>query len=299
MCKKNRSACYCTNPKCKNHDNPEPKFFIKKGYYTTKHNSKKVPMYQCKLCGKKFSTHSFLDTKHQHKPELNKLIFKFYASNLSQNRLAKDLEVDRKTIVRKIRWLAAKARRIHEETLATRKIEIAQFDEMETFEHTRMKPVSVAVAVESYWDDKKQVYRTGKIIEAIAAPMHYKSRNAKKAWEKYGDREDLSEGARNDVVEAIKIAAAKPNVRILMDGKRSYGNLFSKILPDAKVSVIERKNNSGSEYDRMFSLNHTCARIRHDMSRMARQSWVTTKNVQGLQDHLDLFVAYFNGYVVC
>jgi hypothetical protein len=33
-----------------------------------------------------------------------------------------------------------------------------------------------------------------------------------------------------------------------------------------------------------------------DLSRMARKSWVTTKNIRGLQDHLDLYVAYWNEY---
>lgn len=54
--------------------------------------------------------------------------------------------------------------------------------------------------------------------------------------------------------------------------------------------------NSGTDLDHMFSLNHTCSRLRHDMSRMERQSWVTTKTVKGLQEHLDLFISYYNGY---
>jgi hypothetical protein len=70
-------------------------------------------------------------------------------------------------------------------------------------------------------------------------------------------------------------------------------------LPKYKHEVIERKQNSGVSYDKMFSLNHTCARLRHDMSRMARKTWVTTKIIEGLQEHLDLFIAYYNGYQLC
>jgi|WetSurMetagenome_2_1015567.scaffolds.fasta_scaffold114471_1 transposase-like protein len=296
MSKNNRGSYHCPNSECKNHKNPETGFFIKKGYYFTKHNSKKVPRYQCKCCGTKFSSNTFKDIKGQHKPELNDNIFTRYASNESQNRIAKNLRINVKTVVRKIKYLAYKSRQIHEEQLKNKKFQVyqIQFDEMETFEHTRMKPVTIAIAVESYWDDVKRKYRTGRIIDAIAAPMYYKSRNARKAQETYGDREDQSLGARIDVVESMKKAAAKPDIRVLTDGKRSYGTLFTDIMPQSRHQVISRKMNTG--LDKLFSLNHTCARLRHDMSRMARQSWVTTKTVEGLQDHLDLFIAYYNEY---
>ena len=301
MPKNNRGSYCCPNPECKNHSNPEQGFFIKKGYYFAKHHSKKIPRYQCKVCGTKFSSNTFKDTFKQHKPELNDLIFQFYSSNISQNRLAKNLHANKKTIVRKIKFLANKARQIHEKQLTDKKIQInlVQFDEMETFEHTRMKPVTIAIAVECWWDAEKNVYRTGRIVDAIAAPMYYKSRNAPKAQEKYGDREDLSQGARVDVVESFKKAASNPRIRILTDGKKSYGNLFTKILPESRHEVILREQNSGAKLDKMFSLNHTCARLRHDLSRMARKSWVTTKKVDGLQEHLDLYIAYWNEYELC
>jgi transposase-like protein len=301
MPKNIRSSYFCPNENCENHDKPKSKFFVKKGYFKTKHNSKKIPCYQCKTCGKRFSSSTFSDTKYQKKPELNAQIFALYSSNTTQNRLALALKCNRKTVVRKIKFLAYKSRKILEKGLENKKTQTyqVQFDEMETFEHTRMKPISIAIAVECYWDAKNQSYRTGKIIDAIAAPMHYKGLLAPKAQEKYGGREDLSEGARIDVVESIKKAAGGGQVRILTDGKKSYGNLFSNILPKYKHEVIERKQNSGVSYDKMFSLNHTCARLRHDMSRMARKTWVTTKIIEGLQEHLDLFIAYYNGYQLC
>ena len=291
----------CPNPDCQCHTTPPEHWYVKDGYYKTKHNYQKVPRYKCKHCGKTFSSNTFKDTYKQHKPELNNPIFNFYASNVSQNRLAVNLKCNVKTIVRKIKYLAYKARIIHEHKLnnGELKVGIVQFDEMETFEQTRMKPVAIAIAVESYWDDEKRVYRTGRIIDAIAAPMYYRGIMAKKAQEKYGDREDRGLGARVDVVESVKKAANKPNIKILTDGKRSYGNLFTGIMPAIKHEIITRKQNSASEVDRMFSLNHTCARLRHDMSRMTRKSWVTTKSVDALQEHIDLYIAYFNNYVLC
>jgi hypothetical protein len=206
--------------------------------------------------------------------------------------------MNKKTVVRKIRFLARKARTMHEQKLDNHEIKTfqIQFDEMETFEHTRKKPISIAVAVECYYDKKTQKYRTGRIIDAVAAQMYYKSLNAPKAKELYGIREDRSAEARSYVAESMKKAAIVPDIKILTDGKTDYKTLFADMMPESKHIIISRADNSGTELDKMFSLNHTCSRIRHDMSRMARQSWVTTKKIKGLQDHLDLYIAYFNGY---
>jgi hypothetical protein len=36
--------------------------------------------------------------------------------------------------------------------------------------------------------------------------------------------------------------------------------------------------------------------IRADLSRMARRTWSTTKRAERLQDHLDIYIAFNNGY---
>jgi hypothetical protein len=40
------------------------------------------------------------------------------------------------------------------------------------------------------------------------------------------------------------------------------------------------------------------AKIRNDLSRMARKTWVTTKKAEMLQAHLDLYIAWNNGYKI-
>lgn len=292
----------CPNPECKCHAAPEGKWYVKTGYFKTRWNHQPVPRYKCKMCGKTFSSHTFRDTYRQHRPDLNELVFNFYASNSSQNRLARNLNCDRKTVVRKVRWLAAKARRVHQAKLDSGEIKIAeaQFDEMETFEHTRKKPLSISLAVEvqEFKDKKtnKMQYRSGRIIDAKVASMPCGGHLAALSREKYGMREDGRAAAARSVLGSLLKASMDGELHVGIDGKTSYPNLFESVLPKASVEVISREKNKGSEYDPMFSLNHTCARIRHDLSRMARKSWVTTKNIRGLQDHLDLYVAYWNGY---
>ena len=289
---------HCPNPNCTCHDHPVDKFYIKKGYYTTKHNHQPVPRYQCKFCKKYFSSHTFSDTYKQKKPELNNIIWKFYSSNVSLNRLAINLECNRKTVVRKFLFLAYKSRRIHEQKLKEGTFPVTkylQFDEMETYEHTRKKPLSIALAVRMYFD-KDGTIRAGEIIDAIVATMNCKGWLAAKSRELYGEREDTRDEARNEVMESVKKACQGKRVIIGTDGKTDYPPVIKKVLPDSDIRVFTRKQVANTEYDPLFVLNHTCALIRHDLSRMARKSWVNTKKADRLQAHLDLYIAYKNGY---
>ena len=47
-------------------------------------------------------------------------------------------------------------------------------------------------------------------------------------------------------------------------------------------------------FDRMFALNHTCAMVRSQMSRLNRRTWKGSKKAAALQDELDLFVWWHN-----
>ena len=47
-------------------------------------------------------------------------------------------------------------------------------------------------------------------------------------------------------------------------------------------------------FDPIFSLNHTCAMLRANLNRLFRKTWCTTKTIQGLVDHLSLYVRFHN-----
>ena len=68
-------------------------------------------------------------------------------------------------------------------------------------------------------------------------------------------------------------------------------NLAKIICPESQIRVTEN-------YDDLWRLNHTCANLRHHLSRLIRKTWATTKNWRFLQMQLDLFIAYQNKYVL-
>ncbi len=202
------------------------------------------------------------------------------------------LGVNRKTIVRKFLYLAARAREAHGNWLALQSPSPAvQFDEMETFEHTRLKPVSLALAVDA---------RTGNILSFAVEPMGYKGRLAHIARRKYGPRKDLSARGIARVLSDLDQVSSKSLVLTTDDSPR-YPKLIRGLLPEAfhrsvrrVPSVVAKRRRNLN--DPLFALNITAAKLRNDLSRLGRKTWVTTKKLERLDAHLALYLAWNNGY---
>jgi len=200
--------------------------------------------------------------------------------------------VNRKTIVRKFLFLALQARREHTRRLnaGELKSERFQFDEMESFEHTRLKPLSLPLAVTAQ----------GKIVDVKVSSMPYRGRLAELARRKYGYRPDKRREGASEVFQSIAKAAV-PNSKILTDSKPAYRNWIRYSLPNLTHQPVEPKPQPNPARranldDPLFQLNHMAAKIRHDLSRMARKVWTTTKKPDRLQAHLDLYIAFNNNY---
>jgi transposase-like protein len=283
----------CPNKVCANHGKPAAGFFVKRGYFKTKWNGQPVPRYRCRDCGRFFSSHSHKETFRQHRPDLNRTVLQLYASGMSQRRMAIVLGVNLKTVVRKFLFLGELARKEHEGRVASGELKTrhAQFDEMETFEHTRMKPVSVALAVRA---------KTGEILAVECAQMAYKGPLAAQARDKYGPREDQTGAAINKALVTVGLCSAL-GFALTTDADPRYLNQVRKALPAATHRSIKRrfaKKDRRNAEDHLFTLNYTAAKIRNDLSRMGRKTWVTTKKVDRLQAHLDLYVAFNNKYAL-
>lgn len=264
---------------------------IKKGYFKTKWNHQPVPRYRCKECGRYFSSHTERETFGQHRPDMNDPVFKLYSGGMTQRRMAIVLGINRKTVIRKFLFAARLARKEHERRVQAGDYATTwvQFDEMETFEHTRMKPISVAVAVRA---------RTGQILDIQCATLGYKGPLADQARRKYGHRENNSLVAVGDVLATIGRCAI-PGAKVVTDADPRYLLRIPRTLPHVIHQPTLRtyeKTDRKNKNDKLFTLNYTAAKIRNDLSRMARKTWVTTKRLDRLQAHMDLYIAWNNGY---
>lgn len=206
--------------------------------------------------------------------------------------MARHLGVTRATIVRKFLYLAGLCRALNASELERLGIvERVQFDEMESFEHTRLKPLTVAIAMDE---------KSGNILSTCVAQIPAKGPLAAFSRKKYGWRPNHAPRARRSVLRVV--AAVSPKT-IVTDSHSAYPALMGILLPEAshvRAPAEARKfrpdRGRRNVADALFRLSHTEAKLRQDLSRLLRKSWVTTKLPQRLQAHLDLYVTYHNGY---
>ena len=282
----------CPN-KC--HLRPNAGKVIKFGTFYRTSDRRKIQRYKCAHCGKYFSQATFSVNFGLNKRHIHKKILEKHASGVSQRRLAKLLKVHPITIARKLTHLGSIARyknlldRLKREN---NKIELLQFDDLETFEHTKMKPLSVAMAVE-----KGSRY----IVGFEVARMPAKGRLAKKSIKKYGPRVDERREARERLFRRIQ-SVVNDYAVIGSDNNPHYPNTVKKYFPNAthvgypglRGAITGQGELKKAVYDPLFSLNHTYAMLRANINRLFRKTWNTTKKVQAFRDHLELYVWYHN-----
>jgi len=116
----------------------------------------------------------------------------------------------------------------------------------------------------------------------------------------YGNRPDTRNQACIEVLKTVaKCQIPNSSIAISTDAKKVYPSLIAQVIPNAvHNSTANRIAHAGGSFKPMFALNLTAAKIRHDLSRMVRKTWVTTKEIWGLEDHLMLYVAWNNNYPI-
>ena len=246
-------------------------------------------------CKKYFSRATFSPAYRQKKRRINHLLYQLHSSGVSQRRAAKILNVNPKTVVRHFRYLAEQARTGHQIWMSRyhkSPLQLIQFDDLETSEHSKCKPLSVTLAV----DQNRR-----KILGFRVSQMPAKGLLVKKALKKYGHRPDRRPEAWDSLMKYLQPYVCS-DATWTSDENPHYPKYLRRYYPDAKH--VQVKGGRGSitgqgelkklRYDPIFSLNHTCAMLRANLNRLFRKTWCTTKSVKGLVDHLSIYVHYHN-----
>ena len=219
-------------------------------------------------------------------------------SAVSQRRTARIFSLNRKTVVRKFLFLSKQARLENEiENSLAPKCSIIEFDDLETFEHTKCKPLSVTLAVE---------YKTRRILGFRVSQMPAKGLLSKLSIKKYGYRADHRSRGRIELFKEIQ-NYIDPRAVIKSDSNPHYPADIKKYFPEATHEVFLGKRGAITgqgelkkiKFDPLFSLNHTCAKLRADINRLVRKTWCTTKDPRRLEDHLALYANYHNQQLKC
>ena len=210
-------------------------------------------------------------------------------------RSAKLLNVARRTIERKLLYLGQQAKIKNELFQSNYKNVLSfQFDDLETIEHSKCKPLSVTLAVE---------YSTRKILGFEVSQMPAKGHLAKIAKAKYGKREDKRQEGIKKLLSRVKKMTVS-NVRIDSDEHPYYLPIVKEQFPfgeyfqskGARGCIAGQGELKKLKWDPLFYLNHTCAMLRANINRLIRKTWCTTKDAQRLIDHLHIYMCYHNHF---
>jgi transposase-like protein len=284
-----------TCPKCKLDGTFRPKVRRSGSYYRTS-DSKTVQRFQCDRCRSGFSASIFDPYYRKRERRKSALVFNLLASGVSQRRIAEILKLNRKTVVRTFLIEAQQAEvRLFERNKLRPTISVVQFDDLETFEHTKCKPLSVTLAVE-------EESRT--ILGFQVSRMPARGPLAAFALGKYGFRADERRQAREKLLTDIKCFVA-PDVLFKSDQNPHYPSSLKKIFPGSPHKRFKGKRGSDTgqgeikkvKFDPLFSLNHTCAMFRANVNRLIRKTWCTTKKPERLYAHLMIYADYHNAKI--
>jgi transposase-like protein len=292
---------HCPNKSCEYHKNPIPKFYYKHGSYTTKRGIR-TERFKCRGCGKTFAENINDNTYGQQKPDINRMLFHMLCSGMTLRRIARTLEVCPKTVQRRIDWLTPYCMERHVAFLEAvgDQLHWVQFDEMETCESTKLKPLSIPLIIHP---------KTQKILGFDVAAIGAKGHLAKTYNEVYQyPRINETRESFNRLFEFITRYCK--NIKIIMtDQKPAYIKVVEKYFPEAEhVAILSRKKaekkiteatakeerETKEGKDKMFILNHFCARLRADIAALRRRTWSVCKKPSNLAQRLLIYTCYTN-----
>ena len=273
------------------------KDFLLHGKYYRRSDSREIQRYRCRRCNSCFSAALFQDCYRQKKRHKNLLLKRLLCSGISQRRSAIILCLNRKTVVKKFLLLAMEAEFILRKSNFDQKpCAVVEFDDLETIEHSKCKPLSVSIAVE---------FKTRRILGLEVSRMPAKGPLVDKARKLYGRRIDERKAGRERLFKRIRPHLSDV-VEIKSDANPHYPDDIKRHFPAAKHSVFGGKRGSlGGQgelkrvrFDPLFSLNHTCAMFRANVNRLFRKTWCTTKRADRLYAHLILYASYHHTQLI-
>ncbi|MDA8792574.1 hypothetical protein N9N67_04975 [Bacteriovoracaceae bacterium] len=274
-------------------------YFQKDGHFFRKSDSKYIQRYRCRLCGKRTSTAQLSACYGQKKRTLNKMVESLLCSKVSQRRIAKILNIDKKTVHRKVIFLgiiASGKNQKFRDSLTSNKVHSIQIDDMITKERTKLKPVTISSAVDP---------KTRKILALEAAAIPAFGHLSKISIEKYGKRRSQQNKSLTNLFEKLLPITSETAI-IRSDEHKYYPIYIKKYLPRSKhqqfKSLKAKTAGQGelkkSASDPLYSINHTFGMMRDNLGTLVRQSWCVPQKIEMIQHRLEIYINFHNSNLV-
>jgi len=282
-------------PYCVNNDNleSERRKVIGFGRFYRRSDSRWVRRFKCLKCKRAFSFATFHACYRQNKRQKNEPLRRLLCSGVSLRRSAILLHVSRTTVARKLKFLGLQAKnKFNERAKLFAKSLVVEFDDMETFEHSKCKPLSITLAVE---------YKSRRILGFEVSRMPAKGPLAVIARKKYGIRPDERPSARkrlferlNHLIDTAAVVKSDQNPHYSSDVQKYLSGRRHVTYKGRRGCVVGQGELKRGGFDPLFCLNHTCAKLRADINRLFRRTWCTTKVPERLTDHIAIYTNFHN-----
>ncbi len=264
-----------------------------RGSYIRASDHKKTRRFACLDCGKSFSETLFGIEYRLRKRHINQPVFRALCKGVSQRACAFLMGVDRGTIARRLDRFGHCAQHNLEVYRQSRpQANVVLIDEMESFEHTKCKPLTIPIAVEE---------GTRKILSLSVGRIAGKGHLAALSKAKYGPRPCERKQCLSKVLHELKSCLAPQSV-IKSDESQHYPSLIKTILDPSshqrfkgrRGCIVGQGELKVGGFDPLFSLNHTYAMIRDNIKRLTRRTWCTTKRPEKLELMLAMYAWFHN-----
>ncbi len=270
---------------------------IKYGKYFRQSDSRLIQRFKCSECNKIFSSATFSECYYQKKRRINETLFKLICSGVSQRRAALILNVHPVTIARRMKFLSQRAIKKNKDFLEKlRDVEHIQFDDLITSHHTKLRPLSVTVAVDA---------KTRKILDMRLSQIPAFGHLSKISKRKYGYRQSYHKQALARLFQTLK-PVVNPYALIESDEHKLYPYFVNRFFPQAihkryksEVGCVAGQGElKKTRRDPLFKINHTLAMLRANINRLFRRTWCTSKDPGKLLMHLQIYQMFHNEYLV-
>ena len=250
----------------------------KLGYYKSKRG--KHQRFKCLDCVKTFTNKTFTINWRKRKQHLREKITDNYCERMSLRGIARTLKIDIKMVVKYFRENAEVAKQANKKRIKTKDLMTfyVEFDQMETFEHTKRKPVGIQVSIR---------HKTGEIVSAKAGYIPIRALAVSKEYSTEWNRKARNSTHILRMLNETKEALNRKGSLVTCDREKKQGKIAQEIYTDPFIT-IQPNSKEHKRIDRVFR------RMRQDLSCLGRRTLSTTKDIKQLQKHLDLYVDYNN-----
>ncbi len=258
----------------------------KYGSYSHKRSHKIIQRYLCKKCSSTFSDQTLSPLYLQHRPDLNEKILGAVSAGVGIRRTAFLFKTNKKTVQRKIKFLARVCDKFHKKFMTQAKKDLTfQFDDLETCEHSSHATVWVPVLAE-----KKSHFIVGSVAQYVTSKSHYPKLQDKHNL-KHKEEIDQWGKIAKEQIKLCRIMQPEGVIVIETDEWRSYPRYMREVFGDQGIHLVYT---SDEDKKNLFPINNVHACLRADKAMLRRDTWHVCKNKNFLSDHLKIYIFYSN-----